>query len=275
MNKPTIPFVETMLTQVCNLSCLGCTNYSDLPGRQGYITWQDGKQQLNSWLQRVHIPDFGLMGGEPLINPEWRQWLYGVRELMPDSQIRFTTNGLLLKKYPNIIDEMFAVGNVVFKITQHTQDVKLYVDEIFQKYTWESVVESGIKRWKAHNAVRFQVNCPSTFVKTYRNNYNNMMPWNSQPEKAFEQCCQQTCPLLYKGRIYKCSTSGLLKDTLNFNGITAKEWEPYIDDGISAEDSDDKILKFIENFGKPAQICAMCPQSGAGLISHSENVVVR
>ena len=92
--KQVLPFLETMITQTCQLSCLGCTNYSDLR-HSGYIKWKDGKRDLEQWLERIDIPDFGIMGGEPLINPEVIQWLIGVRELMPDSQIRFTTNGLL------------------------------------------------------------------------------------------------------------------------------------------------------------------------------------
>lgn len=29
--KPLLSFLKTMVTQACNLSCQGCTNYSDLP----------------------------------------------------------------------------------------------------------------------------------------------------------------------------------------------------------------------------------------------------
>ena len=43
--KLTLPFLETMATQACNLSCEGCTNYSDL-NHNGYITWADMKAQL-------------------------------------------------------------------------------------------------------------------------------------------------------------------------------------------------------------------------------------
>ena len=43
--KPTLPFLETMITQVCNLSCEGCTNYSDLE-HKGYVKWKDGKRDL-------------------------------------------------------------------------------------------------------------------------------------------------------------------------------------------------------------------------------------
>ena len=119
-SKPCLPFLETMITQICNLSCEGCTNYSDL-SHSGYVSWHQGRKQLESWLQRLDISDFGIMGGEPLINPKWRDWILGVRELMPQSQIRFTTNGLLLHKAPDILDLLESVGNIVFKITVHVR----------------------------------------------------------------------------------------------------------------------------------------------------------
>ena len=113
--KPVLPFLETMATQVCNLSCAGCTNYSDLT-HQGYVRWRDMERDLRTWLEVIDIPDFGIMGGEPLINPEIREWLRGVRRLMPQSQIRFTTNGLLLNRHFDVLDVAHEIGNTVFKI---------------------------------------------------------------------------------------------------------------------------------------------------------------
>jgi organic radical activating enzyme len=269
-SKPTLPFLETMITQVCNLSCDGCTNYSDLD-HKGYVKWDDGKQQLESWLERLDIPDFGIMGGEPLINPQWRRWLYGVRELMPASQIRFTTNGLLLRKYPDIINEMIEVGNVVFKITAHTADADDFIQQALSTHQFKQVNEYGIQRWQGPNDMRFQVNRPTVFLKTFVGDYHNMMPHNNDPKKAFENCCQQTCPLLYNGKIYKCSTAGLLKDTLAKVNQTDTAWLPYIDPGIDSNCSDQEIDEFINNFGKPHSRCGQCPTNGR--IPHNSTTI--
>ena len=76
MSKFQLPFVEMQVTQVCNLSCLGCSNYADLK-HTGYVKWDNGKQEISRWLERMDIGDFGIMGGEPLINPELKQWIVG------------------------------------------------------------------------------------------------------------------------------------------------------------------------------------------------------
>jgi len=273
-SKPILPFLETMITQVCNLSCAGCTNYSDLE-HKGYVSWDEGKQQIKSWLERIDIPDFGIMGGEPLINPQWRRWVYGIRELMPNSQIRFTTNGLLLRKYPDILDEMIEVGNVVFKITAHTPDSDEFIGKTLATHSFERVEEYGIWRWKGKNNIRFQVNRPERFVKTFRGTYETMQPHHSVPELAFGNCCQQTCPLLYRGRIYKCSTAGLLREILERFNRPLAEWQDYLHDGIVPGCSDIELDMFIANFGQPATICGQCPDNQTGIIDHLSTVTIK
>ena len=275
--KPVLPFLETMITQVCNLACVGCTNYSDL-SHKGYVTWKDGKEQLEKWLEIVDIPDFGIMGGEPLINPQVDEWLIGVRDLMPNTQIRFTTNGLLMHKHTDIIKLMHELGNVVFKITVHTPDdeiLKSTIDDIFNNFQWTEVTEYGIKRWKTSNNLRLQINYPTQFLKTFKGNYNNMLPFDSIPSESFNDCIQQTCPLLYNGKIYKCSTAGLLKDTLDFNNIEDELWKKHIDNGISTTDGINHIKRFVENFGKPNALCRQCPtkKDTSAILLHNHTTV--
>jgi organic radical activating enzyme len=274
---PVLPFLETMITQACNLSCQGCSNYSDIK-HSGYVSWQDGKSQLEHWLEKITIPDFGIIGGEPLINPQWKEWIVGVRELMPNTQIRFTTNGLVLDRAPDLFDVCRYVGNIVLKISVHVDDAKLehYIEQIYNSAQWESVLEHGIRRYRTDNNVRFQVNRPDKFLKTYQGSYENMRPWNSNPEQSFDLCIQQNCPLLYNGKIYKCSTAGLLLPLLNrFGNPNIDQWLPYLDSGISVTDSDTKIKDFLDNFGKFSTICKQCPSTNDASIDHHSTVVFK
>ena len=272
-----LPFLETMITQVCNLSCLGCTNYSDL-SHKGYVSWQQGKEQLEPWLGRLTINDFGIMGGEPLINPEAKLWMAGIRTLIPHSQIRFTTNGELLHKHLDILHLAHDIGNVVFKITVHRNNPNLEntIKKIFNLYTWEPVNEFGIARFKTTNNLRLQINRPATFLKTYKNDYANMEPHNSNPEDAFKICVQQQCPLLYNGKIYKCSTSGLLESTLEkLNWPNKDKWLPYLNSGIAPTDPESDIANFISQFGKSEKLCTQCPSGSNAVINHYETVLAK
>lgn len=252
-----------MITQACNLSCVGCTNYSDLT-HAGYVPWSHGRKWLEAWLERMDILDFGIMGGEPLINPQWHEWLRGVREMLPTSQIRFTTNGLLLHRYPDLLDSLIDIGNVSFKITVHVQDSSLEdtIEHILQSRQWQPVVEHGIARYLTENQVRLHIKRPDRFIKTYKNHYADMMPWHSEPNKAFACCVQQTCPLLYQGKIYKCSTSGLLKDTLTrFGNPNLDQWQQYLAPGLDTACSDHSLRDFIANFGSAHAQCGQCPSA--------------
>lgn len=259
--KPVLPFVETMVTQVCNLSCSGCTNYSDLI-HQGYVTWQQGRRDISKWMERVELPDFGIIGGEPLVNPEIEDWIIGIRDLLPNTQIRFTTNGLLLHKYPDIIKLFEQVGNCVFKITVHVDDqlVNNEIQKILDLYNWEPVEEFGIKRFRTKNNLRFQIKQPDVFYRAHLNEYHNMMPHHSDPQAAFKLCSQQTCPLLHHGKIYKCSSNGLLSETLErFKYPNIQEWSQYLSTGLEPDCSDTELQTFLQGFGKPEKICSMCP----------------
>lgn len=260
--KQELPFLETMITQSCNLSCEGCTNYSDY-NVSGSVQWNSAKEWISSWLERVDIPDFGLIGGEPLLNKEAEQWLVGCRELMPASQLRFTTNGTILSQKTNILDTIFDIGNCVFKISVHQPD-QFYIQEalnhVFNYAKWEPVIEFGIKRWRSKNNVRFQINFPNTFYKTFKGNYSNMLPHNNEPADAFSICCQKTCPLLHDGKIYKCSSIALLAKTLADWPQDQTAWAPYLDyKGISPDCTADELDNFIRGFNTPENICRMCP----------------
>jgi len=279
MSKPILPFVETMITQVCNLSCTGCTNYSDLQ-HEGYVPWSQGRTWLEAWLERIDIPDFGILGGEPTISPEVNDWIFGLRDLMPTTQIRFTTNGLLLNKKFDIVKHMAEIGNCVFKIAFHQDNPELeeVVERIFSMYDWEPVVEYGVHRYKTKNNFRFHVKRPDVFWKTFKGSYENMHPHDSNPADAFAICCQQTCPLLHNGRIYKCSTSGLLAETLEkFGYPNSDQWQPYIQQGIGPDCSDAELTAFLNNFSKPADVCRMCPSPNdvESKIIHLEHVHTR
>lgn len=278
MNKFQLPFVEMMVTQFCNLSCVGCSNYADLK-HTGYVPWQIGRQEIESWLPRLDIKEFGIMGGEPLINPELKTWIRGLRELLPNSPIRFSTNGELLDKHLDVVETAHEVGNFVFKITvhQHSERVEAVIAKIFGMYKWEPVREHGINRYRTDRGLRFQINRPQTFIKTYRNDYANMRPFDSNPADSFAICIQQTCPLMLGGRMYKCSTLGGLEDTLKRFGVTDPSWQPYVGQYITPASSDSDIEAFLNNFGQANRVCRMCPtaQDPESAILHYNNVLTK
>jgi len=278
MPKLTLPFVETMITYACNLSCTGCTNYSDY-NMKGSVKWLNGKKWLENWLEVLNISEFGIMGGEPTLNPDCQQWLYGVRKLLPNSQLRFTTNAVNFLKKPEVLDWCVDIGKTVFKFSLH-QDLE-YANEsvnyVFKKYNWKPINEFGIERWVGPNNTKFQINIPHKFIKTYKGTFGSIKPHNNKPNEAFKICIQQNCPLLFEGKIFKCSSIALLNKVLSdWNQSITEDWKPYANyKGISFNSSQKEIQDFINNFAKPNKICSMCPtiKDTDSIIDHRKNVI--
>ena len=274
-----LEFLEIMLIRICNLSCEGCTTFSDLK-YQGYTTWAQGRAWLEPWINRVSIEAVGVMGGEPLINPQVREWLTGFRELMPNTQIRFVTNGLLLDRNWDVVDLLHSLGNSTLKISQHVinAEISAIIQRVQDSYDWQPVHEFGIDRWITTNQFRFQIAQPKTFLKTFRNEYDNMAPHDNAPHKAFDLCVQKRCPLLYNGRLYKCGTVGLTTELLDrYNRPNWEQWQPYLASGLEPSCSDLELEQFIRNFGQPHAVCRQCPSSQDldSVVDHTKTVVFK
>ena len=189
---PTIPFLEIQVNQACNLSCKGCSTFSDLKWH-GYYTWEEGKSWLKPWINKIELPAIGYMGGEPLLNPTIKDWIKGVHKMLPYSQQRFVTNGTLLQRHWDVFHLLRDIGNTVFKITYHISTLALdnAIDRIMNEYEWEPIHEYGIDRWiERKTNFRFQINKPDTFVQVFKNDYQDMAPFNNNPIEAFNACCQ-------------------------------------------------------------------------------------
>lgn len=279
MKRLTLPFLELLATNVCNLSCLGCTTYSDLDHR-GYLSWAEAKSQLDPWLARLDITAIGFIGGEPLINPDLRNWLTGLREIMPHCQIRFVTNGILLDKHWWLIDALDHTGNAVLKISYHLSDPALdqTIERIFQSRAWKPIHEFGIDRWISPSGLRLQITKPTRFIKTFQGNYHNMSPHSSRPHEAFAICVQQQCPLLLNGVLYKCGTAGLVGSILARHGWpNLDQWRPYLGTGLAADCQQDDLERFVDNFGRPHAICSQCPsqRDTQSMIDHTKTVTFK
>jgi len=263
MTRYDLEFLESMIVKPCNLSCQGCTTYSDLKW-SGYVPWEQGRAELEPWIKRLNIGAWGAVGGEPLMNPDLKNWLIGVRELLPQSQIRLVTNGTLLNRHRDIIKLMHELGNCTLKISYHIQDraVDDIIQDIMAAYAWQPVTEYGIDRWLTDRGFRFQIARPKQFFRTFLGTYDDMRPHDNDPRLAFDLCVQKRCPMLLDGLIYKCGTAALTRGVLErFNNPNLDLWQPYLGTGLDPECADSELEKFVKNFGKPHPMCRQCPTS--------------
>lgn len=271
-----LEFLEIMLINACNLSCQGCTTFSDVR-HSGYVSWSQGRSWLEPWTKRMNILGVGVMGGEPLMNPDLRSWLVGIRKLLPAAQIRFVTNATLLERNWWVLDLLEDLGNAVFKISAHTT-VDAEIQRVFDSRAWSPVTEFGIERWASPRGLRFQIARPTKFFKTFRGSYHDMMPHHSDAAAAFDLCVQKRCPLLVNGRIWKCGTLALTPGMLERHQWPNLDlWQPYIDPGLDSDCTDQELMQFLQNFGKPHARCRQCPtrQDLDSILDHTKTVTFK
>lgn len=277
--KPILPYVESMVVYPCNLKCDACSTFSDIR-RSGYVGVEQGINWLRPWSERMEIQAWGAMGGEPLMNPQMYDWIVAVRKLLPNAQIRFVTNGLLLERHWRIVELLNEIGNCTLKITVHLSSTKIQsaIDRVFRTYAWEPVFEYGIHRHKLPNGMRFQVNKPKWFTRTFQGTYKTMLPWDSNPTEAFDNCHQTTCPMLLEDKLYKCSQAALINDVWAMHDRpNADAWQPYLNTGLGVDATDKQLRAFSNNFGKPHKMCTQCPTAidTASIIDHPATVEFR
>jgi hypothetical protein len=107
------------------------------------------------------------------------------------------------------------------------------------------------------------------FVSPAKGHGKNLRPWNSNNvEDSISLCGNPSDPIMFEGRLYKCSPLANLKDTLSsFNIDHVDEWQPYLTyNGIGP---DDDIENFVANVGKASWMCSMCADNSSDLTTYS------
>ena len=82
MPKLHIPYVEFYIINVCNLACAGCNRFNDY-NFTGYQRWSDYASVYQQWAEQVDVGSIGILGGEPLLNPTFMDWVQGINQLWP------------------------------------------------------------------------------------------------------------------------------------------------------------------------------------------------
>jgi|688.fasta_scaffold635883_1 organic radical activating enzyme len=272
---PHIEYLETMVTYACTLSCSWCTNYSDYNMRGGYVKWETAKPWLDKVFSRLRVDCFGFIGGEPFLNPELETWVREFKTNFPYVTLMLSSNAQLFHKNTWILDCMEQYGMIYLKLSDHQMKQQYFLDAVetvLNRFDWQFI--DG-KYFNQEKILDFQVSDTPLFLKTYKGSYGDMKPYNNDPAEAFEICSQQICPLLEDGKLYKCSSIGMLHRMLeDHDQIDDLDWKPYLNSGLSLDCTDQELRSWAENFGKPhAELCRMCPTADdQPFLPHYENV---
>jgi organic radical activating enzyme len=151
------------ITNVCNYNCEHCQTFSDFKFR-GHQYWKDSKDFAKQWAKKTNPTEWHILGGEPTVNPTWKEWVTGLMELMPMVPGSMSTNGSTLV-YNKDSYEFFANLKSPFtlRIQSHNLDKKR---EIFENLKDWLVHPINISRYNDEYDLEVEKN---TWLKDYQN----------------------------------------------------------------------------------------------------------
>lgn len=124
MDKGTLGHLSFYITHVCNLNCENCFSFNNY-ALKGHSLWADNRYHCEQWAKIFDPARIFVLGGEPLLNPTFLEWMHGLAEIFPNSEIRINTNGTAFHLYPNLYEEILPYkGRVTFSISNHNENDK-------------------------------------------------------------------------------------------------------------------------------------------------------
>lgn len=154
----TLDYSEFYITNVCNLACDNCNRFNNF-AFAGHQRWNDYKDIYAQWAKRIDLKTIGILGGEPMLNPDFLHWVNGVAQLWPHSEIRIITNGTQFKKWPDLYATLQQYRNrISISVSVHKSDWKLtVVNDIVDFYPAPVDIKTRYNKetWKiSYNNVR-------------------------------------------------------------------------------------------------------------------------
>lgn len=259
-------YVDYIIISSCNLNCSNCDRFSNynLPHM---ISPEDFEKDIKSWREKVEFSCLTLQGGEPTMHPKLCELLKIARKYTKGDVTTFTNGTLLHKKSnQNLIETLFEVqpSDIFVSIHLSSEEEKKLIFSNIKKYLLKDY------NWKKIKEKTLRCEQVTITIDDYTNEDNFWMPYNnidngivkpykdSNPELSYERCGAKNCSSIYKGKIYKCPRSALLRDFLDkYNLHNDPDWKKYYD--YRGVDKTGDLQKFVNNKTISEDICGMCP----------------
>jgi len=168
-----LDYAEFYITNVCNLNCENCNRFNNF-NFSGHERWKSHCEEYQQWSKILDINRIGILGGEPMLNPDFLDWVEGVAELWPQADITVITNGTQLHRWPEFYNLLCKYqGRVHIRISEHND---LNQDQTF----------SAVEKFFPNSYVRRVVNTDPDNIywkKSYSNVKDPSWPDCNTPEE--------------------------------------------------------------------------------------------
>jgi organic radical activating enzyme len=277
-------YAEFYITNVCNLNCNNCNRFNNF-AFSGHQIFEDYKTDYVKWSKLIDFDTLGIIGGEPLLNPDFFNWMHNISALWPNSEIRIITNGTQFNYWQDLYEQVLEYkGRVNFYVSHHTPSTYLLAIEKIKKFLKDpvSIQIQKKQQWIDYNPAEHIIPERIKFIDTNNIQVDLSMAWkfmestikhdketnqlslhNSDPVKAYRVCLK--CHHFIKGKLYKCGPMGILPDFIKQFKVNLTDNQKNLLDSYEPAEHDwdeIKMSAFIKNLlGEHIPQCSLCPQS--------------
>ena len=187
--KVCVTYLETNLIDSCNLNCEACTHYSNIFKDEDFYRIEDFTRDIKRISEKLEVLKFRLLGGEPLKLKNLDEYLKIARKFLPHTDLRITTNGLLIPKVSQKVLDSLRENRIVADISMYPPTVKM-IDQITNVLN--------------ENKIPFTEG-------VHIQNFNAFLTLHGghNPLESSRACFNESCRFLRNGKIYKCPIDAL------------------------------------------------------------------
>jgi hypothetical protein len=181
-----------------------------------------------------HIEIIRIMGGEPLLNPDWIDYIQLTQKYYPYSDIHLATNGLLLNTLSDEELNYISINGVSIDITTYPP-------------LWKSIdtIAARLKKEK----VKFKTSAPVTSFRSCIKLEGGI------DAEMNRKTCGAWCFNMHEGKMAPCPIMMYIKSFNDYFHVKLPETQPIL---LSEEMSFDE---FMNKMHQPMELCAYCDQS--------------
>jgi organic radical activating enzyme len=278
MKSFKLKLLEFYITNVCNLACTGCNRFNNYKF-SGFERWTASKDTYATWAEELDAGQIHILGGEPLLNPEFMLWFKGIRELWPDTFIYTITNGYRLNQVAGLYDFILEhKHNTSLNIGIHNKMSKQLImnniekfltaplkyefnsDDPYQEYMFiTDINDVKIKvefNWWFHQGALIKD------IETEKFTLHQ-----SNVDQAHSICHSKTCHHLMNGKLYKCGAVALFPEFDHQHQLVLSDQDRALMNSyipLSITDTVERKKEFINQLPLAIPQCRFCPSSYQG-----------
>lgn len=264
-------YVEFYITNVCNLTCEGCNRFNNYKFK-GFQRWDEYEPIYRQWSQEIALANIAILGGEPLLNPDFFKWLQGINQLWPTARLEIVTNGYRLDSIKDLYNYLLEHRNVWLNIGIHNKNKKKFIFEKIKNFLKEPLKYEfdSTNKYQEHlyitdaNGVKIKVEYNWWFHQgALIRNENIFHLHSSDVEKAHNNCHMKTCHHFIEGKLYKCGVVALLPKFFEqyTNSLSHSDKELMLSyKPLGITNTNEEKINFIENLNNSIPQCKFCPE---------------